>query len=60
MGILGTKQKDRTNREKVLEYTMKWRVTASVNKCAVLVSNKDEKKKMVELNGRGEKTNCRS
>ena len=29
--------------EKALEYTRKWRVTANVNKCAILVCNEDKK-----------------
>ena len=29
--------------EKALEYTRKWRVTANVNKCAILVYNEDKK-----------------
>ena len=29
--------------EKALEYTSKWRVTANVSKCAVLVCNEDKK-----------------
>ena len=54
--ISGTAEELQELFEKALEYTRKWRVTANVNKCAVLVCNEDGKKP-VEFKlswGRGE------
>ena len=39
MGISGTAEGLQEQIEKGLEYTRKWRVTANVNKCVVLVCN---------------------
>ena len=44
VGISGTAEGLQELIEKALEYTRKWRVTANVNKCAVLVCTEDEKK----------------
>ena len=44
VGISGTAEGLQEQIEKALEYTRKWRVTANVNKCAVLVCNEDGKK----------------
>ena len=44
MGISGTAEGLQEQIEKALEYTRKWRVTANVSKCAVLVCNEDKKK----------------
>ena len=43
VGISGTAEGLQEQIEKALEYTRKWRVTANVNKCAVLVCNEDKK-----------------
>ena len=43
VGISGTAEGLEEQIEKALEYTRKWRVTANVNKCAVLVCNEDKK-----------------
>ena len=45
---MGSEMCIRDRIEKALEYTRKWRVTANVNKCAVLVCN-EEKEKPVEF-----------
>ena len=44
VGILGTAEGLQEQIEKAQEYTRKWRVTANVNRCAILVCNEDEKK----------------
>ena len=44
VGVSGTAEGLQEQIEKALEYTRKWRVTANVNKCAVLVCNEDKKK----------------
>ena len=44
VGISGTAEGLQEQIEKALEYTRKWRVTANVSKCAVLVCNEDKKK----------------
>ena len=59
VGISGTAEGLQEQIEKALEYTRKWRVTANVNKCAVLVCNED-KEKPVESNGSGRERNYRS
>jgi len=43
VGISETAEGLQTQIDKALEYTRKWRVTANVNKCAVLVCNEDKK-----------------
>ena len=48
VGISGTAEGLQERIEKALEYTRKWRVTANVSKCAVLVCN-ENKKKTVEF-----------
>ena len=44
VGISGTAEGLQEQIEKALEYTRKWRVTANVDKCAVLVCHEDKKK----------------
>ena len=43
VGIAETPEGLQKQIEKALEYTRKWRVTANVNKSAILVSNDDNK-----------------
>ena len=43
VGISDTPEGLQTQIEKALEYTRKWRVTATVSKCAVLVCDEDKK-----------------
>ena len=43
VGISDTPEGLQKQIEKALEYTRKWRVTANVSKCAVLVCNEDKK-----------------
>ena len=59
VGISGTAEGLQKQIEKALEYTRKWRVTANVNKCAVLVCNED-KIKPVEFKWKWEERYCRS
>ena len=44
VGISGTAEGLQEQIENALEYTREWRVTANVNKCAVLVCTEDKKK----------------
>ena len=44
VGISGTAEGLQKQIEKALEYTRKWRVTANIDKCAVLVCHEDKKK----------------
>ena len=42
MGVSETPPRLQKQEEKALEYTRKWRVTANVKKCAVIVCNEDK------------------
>ena len=59
VGISETPQGLQEQIEEALEYTRKWRVTANVKKCAVVVCNEDKVNRVI-FNGSGEKMNYRS
>ena len=59
VGISGTAEGLQEQIEKELEYTRKSRVTANVNKCAVLVCYEDRKSQL-SSNEIGEERDCRS